>query len=325
MKQPVMMVVSDTPATNIHWRKPLIYNEIQEQILNLKKEKNALILAHNYQALEIQDIADFAGDSLQLSLLAKQTDASLIVFCGVKFMAETAAILNPGAKVLLPEPDAGCPMADMITAEQLNEFKLNHPGAMVICYVNSSVEVKAESDICCTSSNAVKIMQSIPTGQEIIFVPDQNLGTWAAAQTNRKVTVWHGYCPVHQWGFTLQDVVSVRAQYPDYTLLAHPECIWDVVTKADLVMSTSGMMKYAEEHDKLIIATEQGLVDLLNARYPEKSILPLSNTANCMNMKKTTLNKVLDALKYEQHEVTVEQMIADKAIACLHRMLALSK
>lgn len=303
----------------------MIYNEIQEQILNLKKEKHALILAHNYQAVEIQDIADFTGDSLQLSLQAKQTDAPLIVFCGVKFMAKTAAILNPKSKVLLPEPDAGCPMADMITAEQLKEFKLNHPSAVVICYVNSSVEVKAESDICCTSSNAVKIMQSIPTGQEIIFVPDQNLGTWAAAQTKRKVTVWHGYCPVHQYGFTLQDVISMRAQHPGYTLLAHPECVWDVATKADLVMSTSGMMKYAEEHDKLIIATEQGLVDLLNARYPEKSILPLSQTAICQNMKKTTLGKVLDALKFEQHEVAIEPEIAGKAIACLDRMLALSK
>lgn len=303
----------------------MLYNELQEQILKLKQEKNAIILAHNYQAVEIQDIADFTGDSLQLSLQAKQAKAELLVFCGVKFMAETAAILNPKTKVLLPEPDAGCPMADMITAEQLKEFKLNHPGAVVICYVNSSVEVKAESDICCTSSNAVQIMQSVPMGQEILFVPDQNLGTWAAAQTNRKVTVWHGYCPVHQWGFTVQDVTNMRISYPDYTLLAHPECTWDVSTKADLVMSTSGMMKYAEEHDKLIIATEQGLVDLLKARHPDKSIVPLSNSAICQNMKKTTLQHVYNALAQTQYEVTVEHAIADKAMACLNRMLALSK
>jgi len=242
-----------------------MFNDIQQEILRLKAEKKAIILAHNYQAVEIQDIADYTGDSLQLSLLAKQSNAPIIVFCGVKFMAETAAILNPASKVLLPEPEAGCPMADMITAEQLREFKLNHPGAIVMCYVNSSVEVKAESDICCTSSNAVKIMQSIPANQEVLFVPDQNLGTWAAAQTSRNVTVWHGYCPVHHWGFTINDVEIMRSANPGYTLLAHPECTWDVATKADLVMSTGGMMKYAEDHDKLIIATEQGLVDLLNA------------------------------------------------------------
>lgn len=300
-----------------------MFNEIQEQILTLKKEKNAIILAHNYQAVEIQQIADYTGDSLQLSLLAKQANAPVIVFCGVRFMAETAAILNPKAQVILPEPDAGCPMADMITAEQLRSFKEEHPGAVVICYVNSTAEVKAESDICCTSSNAVKVMQSIPSDKEILFVPDQNLGTWAAVQTNRKVTCWHGYCPVHHWGFTPADVVEMRAKYPDYTLLAHPECQWNVVTLADLVTSTSGMMKYAEEHDNMIIATELGLVELLKSLYPNKKIVPLSNSAVCQNMKKTTLNHVLDALKYNQHEVKVEPAIASKAVACLERMLKL--
>jgi quinolinate synthase len=303
----------------------LIYNELQERILKLKQEKHAIILAHNYQAVEIQDIADFSGDSLQLSLQAQQSNAPILVFCGVRFMAETAAILNPKTKVLLPEPNAGCPMADMITAEQLQEFRLNHPGALVICYVNSSVEVKAQSDICCTSSNAVKIMQSVPQGQEILFVPDQNLGTWAAAQTNRKVTVWHGYCPTHQWGFTEQDIANMRIAHPEYTILAHPECVWEVSTKADLVMSTSGMMKYAEDHDKLVIGTEMGMVDLLNARFPDKTIIPLSPNAICPNMKKTTLQHVYDALAKEQHEVKVEPAIAKNAIACLQRMLTLSK
>jgi len=302
-----------------------MFNAMQEQILTLKKEKNAIILAHNYQAVEIQNIADYTGDSLQLSLQAKQVEAPLIVFCGVRFMAETAAILNPKAKVLLPMPAAGCPMADMITAEQLRSFKAEHPGAVVICYVNSTVEVKAESDICCTSSNAVKVMQSVPQDKEILFVPDQNLGTWAAAQTKHKVTVWHGYCPVHQWGFSAQNVKELKAQYPHHTLLAHPEFLWEVVTRADLVMSTSGMMKYAEDHDKLIIATEMGLVDLLKARYPEKSIIPLCSSAVCQNMKKTELYHVLDALKYEQHVIKVEPVIAGKAIACLDKMLALSK
>jgi len=299
-------------------------NTLQEQIIQLKKEKNAVILAHNYQSVEIQDVADYTGDSLQLSLQAKQAQSSLIVFCGVLFMAETAAILNPKAKVVLPVLEAGCPMADMITASQLKSFKEEHPGAVVVCYVNSSVEVKAQSDICCTSSNAVKVLQSVPQEKEILFVPDQNLGTWAAAQTKHKVTVWHGYCPVHHWGFTVQDVVQMRAQYPDYKLLAHPECQWDVVTKADQVMSTSGMMKYAEDHDKLIIATELGLVDLLNARYPQKSILPLSKNAICQNMKKTELHHVLEALQSEQHEIKVEPAIADKAVNCLNRMLELS-
>lgn len=300
-------------------------NPLQEQILSLKKEKNAVILAHNYQAVEIQDIADFTGDSLQLSMQAKQVETPLIVFCGVRFMAETAAILNPKVKVVLPVMDAGCPMADMITAVQLRAFKAEHPGAVVVCYVNSSVEVKSESDVCCTSSNAVQILQSVPQDKEILFVPDQNLGTWAAAQTKHKVTVWHGYCPVHHWGFTVQDVIRVRKEYPDYTLLAHPECQWDVVTKADQVMSTSGMMKYAQEHDKLIIATECGLVDLMNARFPQKSILPLSKNAICPNMKKTELHHVLEALQTEQHEIKVEAAIAAKALACLNRMLELSK
>jgi quinolinate synthase len=300
-------------------------NYIQEQILELKKQKNAVILAHNYQAVDIQEIADFTGDSLQLSLQAKQVDAPIIVFCGVRFMAETAAILNPKSKVLLPVLDAGCPMADMITAEQLIAFKSEHPGSVVICYVNSTVEVKAESDICCTSSNAVKVMESIPADQEILFVPDQNLGTWAASQTQRKVTVWLGYCVVHHFGFTVQDIDTMRKEYPKHTLLAHPECQWDIVQKADMIMSTSGMMKYAEEHDNLIIATETGLVDLLNAKYPQKSILPLCRTAVCQNMKKTQLHHVLDALRYEQHEIKVEPGIAAKAVTCLDRMLALSK
>jgi len=297
-------------------------SQIQEQILFLKYEKNAVILAHNYQAVETQTIADYTGDSLQLSLQAKQTDASLIVFCGVRFMAETAAILNPKARILLPVLDAGCPMADMITAEQLRQFKAGHPNAVVVCYVNSTVEVKAESDICCTSSNAVRVLESIPQYKEILFVPDQNLGTWAAAQTNRKVTAWNGYCIVHHWGFTVRDILNVREKYPGYTLLAHPECAWDVVKKADLVMSTSGMMNYAEQHDKLIIATETGLIDILNTRYPEKSIVSLNRNAVCQNMKKTGINDVLDALKLEQHEITVKPKIAEKAVDCLNKMLS---
>ncbi len=298
-------------------------NPIQQEIIRLKQENHAVILAHNYQAVAIQEIADYTGDSLQLSIQARAANAPVIVFCGVRFMAETAAILNPEASVLLPNDDAGCPMADMITAEQLRAFKDEHPGAAVVCYVNSTVEVKAESDICCTSSNAVKVLESIPAEQEILFVPDQNLGTWAASQTHRKVTVWHGYCPVHHWGFRLEDVEKMRRDYPGYVLLAHPECQWEIVKNADLVMSTSGMMNYAQSHDKLIIATEMGLVDLLNSMYPEKSILPLSRTAICQNMKKTTLQDVLEALQQHQHLIKVEPETATAALKCLNNMLDL--
>jgi len=300
-------------------------NAIQQQIIDLKEAKGAVILAHNYQAVEIQDIADFTGDSLQLSLQAAKTNAPLIVFCGVRFMAETAAILNPKAKVILPVPDAGCPMADMISAEQLRSFKQEHPGAKVVCYVNSSAEVKAESDICCTSANAVKVMQSFPAAQEILFVPDQNLGTWAATQTKRKVTVWQAFCPVHHYGFTKRDVEEMRKKYPDYQLLAHPECDWEVLMQADLVTSTSGMLKYAEEHDKLILATENGLIEFLNARYPQKSFVSLNPQAVCQDMKKTKLQDVLSSLQNERYEVKVEAAIAEKALSCLQKMLALEQ
>ncbi len=302
-----------------------MYNEIQQQILDLKREKQALILAHNYQAVEIQDIADYTGDSLQLSLQAADAKTPLIVFCGVRFMAETAALLNPAAKVLLPVAEAGCPMADMITADQLRMLKAEHPGAAVICYVNSTAEVKSESDICCTSSNAVQVMQSVPPEQEILFVPDMNLGTWAASQTRRKVTVWEGYCYVHHLGFSSRDVETMRREHPGYTLLAHPECAWEVVSQADQVMSTSGMLRYAESHDKLILATENGLIDLLNARHPDRSILSLNRNAVCEDMKKTGLRDVLQALQTGRHEVKVEPAVASKAVDCLQRMLALSR
>jgi quinolinate synthase len=300
-------------------------NEIIEQIKQLKAEKSAIILAHNYQAVEIQEAADYRGDSLQLSILAKEAKADIIVFCGVRFMAETAAILNPGARVLLPVADAGCPMADMITAEQLREFKAQHPGAVVICYVNSSVEVKAESDICCTSSNAVKIVSSIPKHTPILFVPDQNLGTWAAKQTGRNVIVWDGYCPVHHWGLTLRHLNEVKAKYPGYKLLAHPECRYEVLEHADLVMSTSGMMNYVAEHDEVILATENAMVDYLKYKYPDKKIEALSTAAICQNMKKTGIEDLLLALQKEQHLIEVEPQIAARAVACLDRMLELSR
>lgn len=297
---------------------------ITDQIHKLKKELNAVILAHNYQAVAIQELADFTGDSLQLSIQAQKSKADLIVFCGVRFMAETAAILNPKTKVLLPAEDAGCPMADMITVEQLQAFKAAHPGSPVVCYVNSSVAVKAESDICCTSSNAVKVLLSLPADKPILFVPDMNLGSWAARQSGRTVITWQGFCPVHQWGFERKHLDAILAKHPGFTLLVHPECDEDIVEKADHVMSTSGMVKFVAEHDQVIIATDSGLTDYLVHLYPEKQIVSLNFRAKCKNMQKTTLHHVLEALQKQQYLITVPPGIAAQAVLSLNRMLELS-
>jgi len=297
--------------------------DITNEIKRLAKAKNALILAHNYQAVEIQDLADYRGDSLQLSILSAEVKSPLIVFCGVRFMAETAAILNPGSKVILPVKDAGCPMADMISGEQLRQFKAAHPGSVVVCYVNSTVEVKAESDICCTSSNALKVVSSLPPDQTILFVPDRNLGSWVAKVSGRKIITWNGYCPTHQWGFSLQDVQKMRGEYPDYELLVHPESDPVIVEQADHVMSTGGMVKYLEEHDRVIIATENGLTDYLKHLHPDKKILSLSPKAICQNMKKTRVEDVLHALQSEEHQIQVDPAIAQKAKLSIDRMLAI--
>ena len=303
----------------------MVKDELIQEIKRLKAEKNALILAHNYQNIEIQDLADYRGDSLQLSILAKEVKAPLIVFCGVKFMAETAAILNPESTVLLPVIDAGCPMADMITLNQLKAFKQNYPGSPVVCYVNSSVEVKAESDVCCTSSNAVKILKSFSTEKPILFVPDRNLGSWAAQQSGKKVITWDGYCVVHQYGFSEEDVLTVKSKYPDYKLLVHPECDPQIIKYADLVVSTGGMVDWVKNNDKAIIATEIGLTEYLQHIYPEKSLIPLSPKAICKNMKKTTLENVYNALKYNQYVISVEPNTAQKARKAINRMLELSR
>ena len=303
----------------------MVKDELIQEIKRLKAEKNALILAHNYQNIEIQDLADYRGDSLQLSILAKEVKAPLIVFCGVKFMAETAAILNPESTVLLPVIDAGCPMADMMTVKQLKAFKQNYPGSPVVCYVNSSVEVKAESDVCCTSSNAVKILKSFSTEKPILFVPDRNLGSWAAQQSGKKVITWDGYCVVHQYGFSEEDVLTVKSKYPDYKLLVHPECDPQIIKYADLVVSTGGMVDWVKNNDKAIIATEIGLTEYLQHIYPEKSLIPLSPKAICKNMKKTTLENVYNALKYNQYVISVEPNRAQKARKAINRMLELSR
>lgn len=297
--------------------------QISQEILQLKRERNAVILAHLYQRPEIQEIADFVGDSLGLSQQAAETDADVIVFCGVHFMAESAYILSPQKTVLLPEERAGCPMADMVTAEALKEKKKQHPNAVVVCYVNSSAEVKAESDICCTSANAVKVVESIPSDKEILFIPDKNLGHYVGLKTNRDIILWEGYCNTHD-RFTLEDVKEARAAHPEAMLMVHPECRPEIVAEADAVFSTSGMIKYAKENPakEFIVGTESGIVHQLLKECPEKEFYMASNKLVCPNMKSTTIEKVKWALKDMQPQITVAEEIREKAIASLERMLA---
>ncbi len=299
-------------------------NDLKEKIIRLKKEKNAIILAHNYQITDVQDVADFTGDSLQLARQATQIKADIILFCGVRFMAETAKLLNPNAKVLLSDNDAGCPMADMITAEQLKKFKSKYENPYVVCYVNSSVEVKAESDITCTSGNAVKIVNSIPKEKTILFVPDQNLGSYAAKQTGRKIVLWKGFCNVHHFLITEQDILKARKNYPDYKILVHPECSPRVYEKADYVASTKGMADYVKDNDKIVLGTEIGLYYKLKKMYPEKKLVPLSKKSICVNMKKTSLEDVYDTLLYEKNEIIIDEQIAEKAKISILRMLKVS-
>lgn len=292
-----------------------------EEIKRIKKEKNAVILAHNYQLMEVQNVADYTGDSLQLAILAANLDYDIIVFCGVKFMAETAKLLNPDSKVLLPVIDAGCPMADMITGEQLSDFKSHYENPWVICYVNSSVEVKAESDICCTSGNAVKLVENAPKDKTLLFVPDKNLGSYAAKITGRNVELWQGFCNVHNQ-ISKDDVIKARKKYPDYTLTVHPECPPEVVAMADHVASTKGMIDYAAENDRVIIGTETGLLYQLKAKYPDKKLVPLCEETICYNMKKTKLSDVLNCLKDEKHEIIVPENIARRALKSVQRMIS---
>ena len=295
-----------------------------KKILKLKEEKNAIILAHNYQIMDVQRVADFTGDSLQLAREAAKIDANLIVFCGVKFMAETAKLLNKNTKVLLSNKNAGCPMADMINAKQLRNFKSEYKNPYVVCYVNSSVEVKAESDITCTSGNAIKVINSIPSDKTILFVPDQNLGTYSAQQTGRNIIVWKGFCNVHHHNITLEDVKRVRKEYPDYTLLVHPECKPEVFKQADFVASTKGMADFAAKNDKVIIGTEIGLYYQLKDKYPDKKMIPLSNKSICVNMKKTTLEDVYNTLLNENNEITIDENVADNAKKSILKMLEVS-
>jgi quinolinate synthase len=295
--------------------------ELEEKILELKKRKNAVFLVHNYQRSEVQDIADFVGDSLGLSQNAAKTEADVIVFCGVHFMAETAAILCPDKVVLLPDVSAGCPMADMITADALRQKKKELPGATVVCYINSSAEVKAESDVCCTSANAVKVVESVDSS-EILFVPDQYLGHYVSTKTNKNMSLWPGYCPTHV-RIQPEDISKLRREYPQAKVVVHPECRPEVIALADEALSTSGMCRFAlkTETKEIIIGTEIGIIHRLKKENPDKKFIPASKHAVCPNMKLITLEKVMWSLQDMAPQVTVPEEVSLRAKSAVDRML----
>jgi quinolinate synthase len=293
-----------------------------KDILALKKERQATILAHNYQMPEVQDVADLVGDSLELSRAAARLDSDVIVFCGVDFMAETAAILSPQKKVVLPVSGAWCPMAHMITPDQLRDLKALHPEAAVVCYVNSTAEIKAESDVCCTSANGVQVVNSL-SENEVIFVPDRNLAAYVARHTDKTIIPWNGYCYVHDH-LTVDEVRAARAEHPNAEVLVHPECPPQVIDQADFVYSTAGMGRHAKASaaKEFIIGTEVGMIYRLKKDNPEKEFYPLSKDAICHNMKKTDLAQVLRALQTLEPQVTVPEEIAARARTAIERMLA---
>ena len=297
--------------------------QIQQEIYRLKEERNAIILAHNYQRGEVQDIADIVGDSLELSRAAAKMEGDVIVFCGVDFMAETAAVLSPGKRVILPAVDACCPMAQMISPDELDFTRSRHPEAAVVCYVNTTAEVKAHSDICCTSANAVSVVNSVRE-DTVIFVPDRNLALYAARFTKKTVLPWEGYCIVHD-RYTAAEVQEAKRVHPDAVVLVHPECRPEVIDCADHVASTSGIIRHVREATakEFIIGTEVGILHRLKKECPEKRCFPLSTTAVCVNMKKTDLSHVLDALRTLEPRITVPDGIADRARGAIERMLAL--
>jgi quinolinate synthase len=304
----------------------MISDRLLEKLDDLKKRRRAVILAHNYQPGLIQDIADFTGDSLGLSVKAAETDAEVIVFCGVRFMAETAAILSPQKTVLLPDEYAGCPLADMITADQLAELKQRHPGSPVVCYVNSCAGVKATSDYCCTSSNAVELVASLETDRDIIFVPDRHLGRFVAEKTAQKIVLWPGYCPTHVV-ITERDIMQARRRWPDAVVMAHPECTEPVKALADRVLSTGQMLRFAAESTarRFIVATETGMVHALEKQAERLGrsceFTAASERAVCPNMKRIGLDAVIASLENNRYRVTVPEDIRKKAKKALDRMV----
>ncbi len=299
--------------------------ELKEEIRHLTRERNALLLAHNYQRDEIQEIANLSGDSLGLSLEAARTDREIIVFCGVHFMAESAAILAPEKIVLLPRPDAGCPMADMVTPEALREMKAQHPGATVVTYVNSSAAVKAESDICCTSANAVRVVNSVDA-PEVILVPDRNLGRYIAAHTQKVCHLWEGYCPTHE-RLPVAAVELALKEHPGAVFMAHPECPPEILAIADHITSTSGMYEYARKNPArtFIVGTEAGILYRLRRENPEKEFILPSSSLICPNMKLTSLEDVRHCLQTLAPRISVPAAIAARARGALERMLAVPR
>jgi quinolinate synthase len=299
--------------------------QLVEKIRALKAERDAIILAHNYQPPEIQDVADRLGDSLDLSRFAAEAKEKTIVFCGVHFMAETAAILAPDKTVLLPDPTAGCPMADMMCADDLAALKKKHPGSVVVTYVNSTAEVKAETDICCTSANATRVVRSVPEGKPVIFGPDKYLGGWVAAQTGRKLILWQGYCPTHQ-KIHPEHIEEQRRLHPGAVVMVHPEVNPAVASLADVVLGTGGMIAYVEKSPvrEFVVGTETGMVYRLRKKFPDREFFPATKHALCPNMKKITLEKVAQSLESPGPGIAVEPGIAERARRAIRAMLDVS-
>ena len=298
--------------------------QLAGRVRELAQQRNAVILAHNYQRPEVQDAADYVGDSLGLSQQAAKTGAGVILFCGVHFMAETAALICPDKTVLIPDEFAGCPMANMVSARELKEAKEQHPGAAVVCYINSTAKVKALCDICCTSANSVDVVNSIPAGREIIFVPDQSLGAYTAQQTGRELILWQGYCPTHH-RILPEQIRQLKAEHPAAKVVVHPECIAQTIELADAVASTTGILNYCRQSDakEFIIGTEIGLLHRLRKENPGKEFHALTKLADCPNMKLNTLEKMVWSLEDMETVVTVSEDIAVPARKTIERMLAL--
>ncbi len=299
--------------------------EIVERIKKLCKERNAVILVHNYQLGEVQDIGDYVGDSLGLSIEARDVKCDVIVFCGVRFMAETAKILSPDKTVLLPVAEAGCPMADMATADQLRKFKKEHPGVIAVAYVNSTAELKTEVDICCTSANAEKVVASIPKDKEIIFLPDKNLGANVARDLGRKLMLWPGFCPTHM-RISKEMINQRKEEFPEAVVIVHPECTPEVVEMADASLSTGGMLKFAAETDakQIIVGTELGIIHRLKKENPDKMFIPVSEQAICPSMKLIELHDVLNALENMETEIILTPEVIAKAKASIVKMIEIS-
>ncbi|RLC26930.1 MAG: quinolinate synthase [Deltaproteobacteria bacterium] len=297
---------------------------MRDKIKNLLKKRKAIMLAHNYQPPEIQDLADLCGDSLELSIKASRTDAEVILFCGVTFMAETASILSPHKTVLLPRKDAGCPMADMVTPEELEAKLAELPPMPVVTYVNSSASVKAISTICCTSANAVAVVNSLDA-DELMMVPDRNLAMYAASHSKKKIHSWDGYCPIHD-SLTVEDVNAAKQKYPDAVFMAHPECPPDIIDMADVALSTSGMIRYAMESKSrsFIVGTETGLLYPLKKANPDKIFYPASLNMECSDMKKITLEDIVRSLEFMEGEVKVPEDLQRPALKAVQRMIELS-